>query len=181
MRDYYTDFLQTKISVDTLPSEVSKVSKGQVMVKKQAFDTFDTTLPGVYQKNNYPKNNGELAEFKSGKLHEILNRFIEAGITFDVSADEFQTIDANRILKTSDEEFLEINSAAILCTLHQSLLVKHLFNHSPEQFEDFAFEIAEREAIMTGDGRECFSIHYEAVKDVSKNWFAGLIETGRKE
>ena len=176
MKDYYTDFLQTKISVDTLPSKVSKVSKGQDTVKEQAFDTFDTALPGVYQKNNYPKNNGELANFKIGKLHEVLNRFIEAGCTFDVSGDDFQVIDTNKNLKASARDFLEINSAAILCTLHQSLLVKHLFSHSPEQFEDFACAIAEREAIMTGDGRESLSIYCEAVKDVSKNWFIRLLK-----
>jgi hypothetical protein len=51
-----------------------------------------------------------------------------------------------------------------------------VFSHSPEQFEDFAFEIAEREAMMTGDGRESFSIYCEAVKDVSKNWFIRLLK-----
>lgn len=44
MRDYYTDFLQTKNSVNTLPSEVSKVSKGQNESHKNPFDTFDTPL-----------------------------------------------------------------------------------------------------------------------------------------
>ncbi len=48
-----------------------------------------------------------LPKKQSETLTEVLNRFIEKGITFDVSADDFQTIDANRILKTSDEEFLE--------------------------------------------------------------------------
>lgn len=176
MRDYYTDFLQTKNSVDTLPSEVSKVSKGQVMVKKQAFDTFDTTLPGVYQKNNSPKNNGELAELKSGKLHEILNRFIEQGITFDVSADDFLFIDEAQILKLSDMEFLKLNGAAILCHLQQSLLMKHLFNHSPEQFEDFAFEVMERESLLTITAKTRFEIYLFAVKDVTKKWFAELLE-----
>ncbi len=117
-------------------------------------------------------------DLKSRKrtIRERLNRFIDEGITFDVSADDFQVIDTNQILKTSDREFLEINSAIILCQLQQSLLVKHLFSHSPEQFEDFACAIAEREAIMTGDGIESFFIHCEAVKDVSKNWFIRLLK-----
>jgi len=122
------------------------------------------------------RSNDELRETKSEKLHEILNRFIADGITFDVSADDFQTVDPAQRLNTSDAEFLKLNGAAILCHLQQSLLVKHLFSHSTEQFEDFAFEIAEREAIMTGDGRESFSIHCEAVKDVTKKWFAELLD-----
>jgi endo-beta-N-acetylglucosaminidase D len=117
-----------------------------------------------------------LSPKKQTTLTGILNRFIEKGITFDVAADEFHFIDTNHTLKLSDMEFLKLNGAAILCQLQQSLLMKHLFSHSPEQFEDFACAIAKREAIMTGDGRESFSIHCEAVKDVSKNWFIRLLK-----
>ena len=81
MKDYYTEFLQTKNSVNTLDSEVSKVSKDQNIPENIPFDTFDTALPGVYQKNN-----DELADFKTDYFHSVLNRFIEAGITIDVSA-----------------------------------------------------------------------------------------------
>jgi hypothetical protein len=122
------------------------------------------------------QNDTELAQFEADTFHEVINRFIADGITFEVSADDFQTLDRAAILKTSDREFIQFNDAAILCYLQQSLLMKHLFDHSPEQFEDFAFEIAEREAIMTGDGRKSFSIHCEAVKDVSKNWFTRLLK-----
>jgi len=108
-------------------------------------------------------------------LSERLHRMIAVGVSFDVSANDFQTIDGGQILKTSDKEFLKLNAAAILCTLQYSLLVKHLFSHAPEQLEDFACAVAEREAIMIGDGRESFSIHCEAVKDVSKNWFIRLL------
>jgi hypothetical protein len=122
------------------------------------------------------KTNDDLAQFEADTFHAVLNRFIADGITFEVSADDFQAIDPAQRLKASDKEFLKLNGAAILCHLQQSLLMKHLFNHSPEQFEDFAFEIREREAIMTGDGRESFSIHCEAVKDVTKKWFAELLQ-----
>ncbi len=157
--------------------EFIRANKAKLVSELQAEK--QTNLVSSAFVSSYPKetfkNNDELREIKSGKLHEVLNRFIEKGITFDVSTDDFQVIDPANALKTSDRDFLELNSAAILCQLQQSLLVKHLFNHSPEQFEDFAFEIAEREAIMTGDRRESFSIHCEAVKDVSKNWFIRLL------
>jgi hypothetical protein len=185
MRDYYADFLQTKISVDTLPSEVSKVSKGRDTIKKHTFDTFDTALPYVYQKNNYPKNNDQLAELKTDYFHAELNRFIENGVAFDVSTDDFQTIDSNQTLKKSDIEFLELNYTIVLCYLQQSLLMKHLFNHSPDQFEDFAFEIQEREAIflevstnspLTKADKTPFEIYFAVVKEVTKRWYADLLE-----
>jgi CBS-domain-containing membrane protein len=130
----------------------------------------------------------ELLDFKAEKLHEILNRFIENGVTFDVSVDDFQTIDHAQALKTSDREFLELNSAQNLCNLQQSLLMKHLFNHSPEQFEDFAVEITEREAInseeclntqVTKGDKTRFEIYLEAVKSTTRKWFAELLEKKR--
>ncbi len=184
MRDYYTDFLKTKISVNTPPSEVSKVSKGQNLDTKQAFDTFDTALPNVNQKNYVSKKTDELFEYKAEKIHESLNRFIADSITFDVSADDFQTVDGAQILKTSDREFLKLNGAAILCQLQQSLLMKHLFNHSPEQFEDFAFEIWGREAIILANLPETelritdktgFQIYFDAVNQTTRKWFADLL------
>lgn len=125
---------------------------------------------------HFPKNNDELADYKAEKLHEVLNRFIEKGITFDVSADDFQTIDRAQVLKTSDREFLKLNDAAILCTLQQSLLMKHLFSHSPEQLEDFAFEITERESLLSITAKTRFEIYFEAVKSVTRIWFADLLK-----
>jgi hypothetical protein len=147
--------------------EFIRANKRQLVSELQTQPDLVSAVIRSSVSSDFPKNNNELAELKSGKLHEVLNRFIEKGITFDVSADEFQTIDANRILKTSDKEFLKLNGAAILCTLQQSLLMKHLFSHSPEQFEDFACAVVERES---------FSIHCEAVYDVSKNWFIRLLK-----
>ena len=128
---------------------------------------------------HFPKNNNELAAFKSEKLHEVLNRFIANGITFDVSADDFQPIDRAQVLKSSDKEFLELNGAAVLCNLQQSLLVKHLFNHSPERFEDFAFEITERECLNSPlriTDKTRFEIYFEAVKSTTRKWFDELLK-----
>ncbi len=131
------------------------------------------------------KNNVGLLDFKAEKFHEILNRFIESGVTFDVSADDFQIIDQAQVLKSSDKQFLELNGAAILCQLQQSLLVKHLFDHSPEQFEDFAVEITEREAIISEESLETqvtkgdktrFEIYFQAVKSTTRKWFAELLK-----
>ncbi len=73
-------------------------------------------------------------------------------------------------------EFLKLNEAAILCHLQQSLLMKHLFSHSPEQFEDFALEIKERESLLTITDKTPFEIYFEAIKDPTKKWFADLLE-----
>jgi hypothetical protein len=184
MKDYYTDFLQTKISVNTLPKAVSKVSKGQEFDTKKAFDTFDTALPSINQKIYVQKTNDALADFKAEKLHEVLNKFIFAGVTFDVATDDFQIVDNAGILKTSDREFLELNYPIVLCQLQQSLLIKHLFSHSPEQLEDFAFEIEEREAVISEESLETqvtkgdktrFEIYFDAVKFTTRKWFAGLL------
>jgi hypothetical protein len=185
MRDYYTDFLHTINSVNTLDNEVSKVSKGQNLDKKQPFDTFDTALPSTNQKNYAPKETDELAEIKTDYFHTELNRLIENGVAFDVSADDFLFIDTAQTLKLSDMEFLKLNHSIVLCTLQQSLLMKHLFSHSPEQFEDFAFEIQEREAIFSEvstnsplriTDKTRFEIYCEAVKCVTKRWFADLLK-----
>ncbi len=135
------------------------------------------------------RNFDELAGFKSEKLHQVLNRFIEVGCAFDVSTDDFQVIDSNRILKTSDREFLELNDVVILCQLQQSLLMKHLFSHSPEQFEDFSFEMLGREAIfsenclnssLTKADETPFEIYFEAVKGVTKKWYSDLLDGENK-
>ena len=62
--------------------------------------------------------------------------------------------------------------------------MKHLFNVSPERFEDFAFEISEREAIfsenclnsqLTKADKTNFEIYFEAVESVTRKWFADLL------
>jgi hypothetical protein len=116
-----------------------------------------------------------LREQQDENLTDILNRIIQTGAHFDVTIDEFKT--ANSLdLRQSDRDFLDLNKSDVLCTLQQSLLSKHLFSHRKDMLSDFAFEIAEREAIMSGDGSESFFIHCEAVKDITKKWFLSLLE-----
>jgi hypothetical protein len=122
------------------------------------------------------KKTGELAEIKTAYFQAELNRFIEAGITFDVSADDFLFIDTPQTLKISDIEFLKLNSEAILCQLQQSLLMKHLFSHSPERFEDFSFEVMERESLLSITAKTLFETYFEAVKATTRKWFAELLK-----
>ncbi len=139
----------------------------------------EKAVSAVIRSDNFrhiPKNNDELADYKAEKFYEVLNRFIEKGITFDVSENDFQVVDVGNVLKISDREFLKLNDAAILCQLQQSLLMKHLFSHSPELFCDFAFEIRERESLPTIIAKTSFEIYFEAVKSVTRIWFVDLLK-----
>jgi FtsZ-binding cell division protein ZapB len=53
------------------------------------------------------KTSDELAQFEADAFHEVLNRFIADGITFDVSADDFQTIDGANLVKTEIEKLID--------------------------------------------------------------------------
>ena len=123
-------------------------------------------------------NNDELADFKADYFHEVLNGFIKAGVSFDVSAGDFQTVDPAQTLKQSDREFLKLNTPAILCQLQQSLLMKHLFSHSPDKLEDFAFEITERESLLSITAKTTYETYFEAVKQTTGAWFKELLENG---
>jgi hypothetical protein len=58
--------------------------------------------------------------------------------------------------------------------------MKHLFSHSPEQFEDFAFEVKERESLLSITAKTTFEIYFEAVKSVTRKWFAELLNNKQK-
>ena len=128
-----------------------------------------------YKLRQSPENNEKLAEIKREKLYEILNRYIELGITFDVSIFDFKVIDLAQTLKTSNIEFLKLNEIDVLCLLQQSLLMKHLFSHSPEKLEDFAFEIEERESILTENSKTTYDSYCIAMRDITSYWFERLI------
>ncbi len=55
------------------------------------------------------KNKEGLAELKTDYFHAQLNGFVENGVAFDVSTDDFQVIDTAQNLKVSDKEFLKLN------------------------------------------------------------------------
>ena len=115
-----------------------------------------------------------LRERQSERLADILNQMIEAGAWFDVAENEFQIINAER-LRQSAIDFLKVNRRAALCVLQQSLLAKHLFSHAEHSLEDFAFEVEERESILTETGRVSFDAHFEAVREVTRKWFGDLL------
>jgi len=168
MRDYYTDFLKTKISVNTPPSEVSKVSKGQNLDTKQAFDTFDTSLPNVNQKINF------VAGKKSPKTERIsltirLNAMVAAGASSDVGTDDFQVFGAD-CLTGSEKQFLVTNKSAVLCILQQAALKKYL---SLDDLQMFTYEVKERAATVS-DG-ETLEPTFEIVSTITGEWFADLL------
>lgn len=151
MKNYYAEFLQIK-NVNTLDNQVSKVSKDTRKVEKQAFDTFDTCLPNVNQKNSIAES-----------LIERLNRMIAAGASFDVATDDFQVCGADK-LTDAEKGFLAINKIQILCTLQQGLLVRHLFSHKPELQQIFISQIEKRGADL------------QTVCEITTKWFARLLE-----
>ncbi len=154
--------------------EFIRVNKKQLLSELQTLKTENVRTLEI-KRDEFPgvstKNLSELAEIKTDKFHAHLNQFIEVGISFEVSADDFQVVDSGQILKASDREFLELNESAILCELQQSLLMKHLFSHSPFLLNDFAFEIRERESILTEVAETTYERYCTAVKDVTRNWF----------
>ena len=120
-----------------------------------------------------------LRERQSENLAQILNQMIERGAWFDVSADDFKVINADQLCQ-SDKDFLSVNGAAVLCTLKQSLLTKHLFSHRKDLLSDFAFEIAERESHLTENGTLSIEAHFEAVTTTTRIWFERLLEGVKK-
>ncbi len=161
---------KSEFSEECLNSQLTKADKTPLNLVSSAFVSSHS--------RDSLKIKNDLARFEADTFHEVLNRFIEKGITFDVAADDFQAIDPAQRLKASDKEFLKLNGAAILCQLQQSLLMKHLFNHSPEQFEDFAFEITERECLNSPlriTDKTRFEIYFEAVKSTTRKWFEDLL------
>ncbi len=156
MKNYYAEFLEIK-KVNTLYSEVSKVSKGQNITPKAPFDTFDTSLP-----NAKPKKS-----FSEDTITNRLKRMVAGGVSFEVGGDDFEAIAATELERT----FLLKNKTAILCTFHQWLLMKYLPFDSIACFKD---EINERTAILS-DGAT-IEPPFEIVSEVSRRWFIDMLE-----
>lgn len=106
---------------------------------------------------------------------EKLNGFIAAGVVFDVSINSIKAKGKTDNLSRADREFIQANSAAVLCTLQQSLLTKNFFNYSLELLADFGNEIEERDALITGDDDPTPETYSEAVRDITKKWFDRLL------
>ena len=105
-----------------------------------------------------------------------LDAMIEAGAAFDVAEHNFAVV-GGELLTEQQRQYLITNENEVLCTLHQSLLMKHWFNDSPELLERFAFDIYEREAIL-GEENELYTdeIYFQAVKQVTAKWFGNILD-----
>ncbi len=128
--------------------------------------------------NSHPRplKTVNMADVVAESLQDVLTRFIRNGVEFNVFADGFRVTDSNQRLKAPDKNILKFNNSDVLCYLQQSVLRERLFSHSPEQFADFAFEIRERESLLPKAGKTPFEIYGEAVKQVTRQWFADLLE-----
>jgi hypothetical protein len=173
LKSIATESVKSKFSGECLETPLTKTDKNPIKPVSSVFVS-------AYSRHSFKKTD-EPADFKADYFQTVLDRHIANGITFDVSADDFLFIDTAQILKISDMEFLKLNKAAILCCLQQSLLMKHLFSHSPERFEDFAFEITERKSLLTITAKTRYQIYCEAVKDVTAKWFNELLNKKEKE
>lgn len=131
--------------------------------------SFAQTIAAVDYSQAAPET---MREAESMSLIDTLNLMVERGASFDVGADKFNTFGT---VSRSDKDFLSINWDSILCTLQQSLLMKHLFSYSQSSFSDFAFEIAERESHLTEQGNISIEAHFEAVREVTQKWFKNLL------
>ena len=96
-----------------------------------------------------------------------LNAMIAAGVSFEVAADDFQAFGASE----RETVFLRENRRAILCTLHQSLLMKYLPLDYIARFKD---EINERTAILSDGGTN--EPPFEIVAEVAREWFIDVLE-----
>ncbi len=146
-------------------------------VKEIKLDKFFTRF--LNKSENKPetaRKDFDAVEIEDNKLYSILNWFIKNGVAFDVGADAFHVLDNRQILRDEHRDFFKRNFSDILCHLHQSLLMKHLFSHSSELLEDFIFEVSEREAIAAEYEELSLENHCRAVKAVTKNWFEFLVE-----
>jgi len=101
-----------------------------------------------------------------------LNTMISAGASFDVSADDFQIFGADNSTET-EKQFLTVNKPLVLCTLQQSLLMKYL---PLDSIPDYLFEVKERIAVLTDGGEPSPELYFETVRDVTKEWFADVLD-----
>jgi hypothetical protein len=109
-------------------------------------------------------------------ISQKLDSMIEAGAAFDVAEDNFEIVGGDNLTE-GQKQYLVDNEKEVLCTLHQRLLMKHWFSHSPELIEDFAFDIYKRVAIMAeGNGFYTDEIYFEAVRETSRKWFSSLLD-----
>ncbi|MGI8495145.1 MAG: hypothetical protein ACR2L1_07510 [Pyrinomonadaceae bacterium] len=97
-----------------------------------------------------------------------LDSMVEAGAAFDVAEYNFEVI-GSKNLTESELQYLIANEKAVLCTLHQKLLMKYWFCYSADLLENFASDIYERESIMAEENRVySYDTYFEAVSGTSQ-------------
>ena len=129
--------------------------------------SFQKTATGIKFQNTEFEIKTHNLRFETLTLTTCLNVMIAAGVKFEVSADNFQTFGASE----RETAFLRDNRAAVLCTLHQSLLMKYLPLDHVVRFTD---EINERAAILS-DGANG-EPPFEIVTEVCREWFMDMSE-----
>lgn len=128
-------------------------------------------------KDEFFETRGMLQSFRPEQsISQKLDAMIETGASFDVAEYEFEVIGGERLTET-DRQYLTANKMPVLCTLHQRLLMKYLFYDSTELLENFAFHIFERESILAEENElYTYEIYFETVSDISRKWFASLLD-----
>lgn len=164
MKNYYAEFLQRKISENIQTSEVSKVSKGQVLDKKQTFDTFDTSLPNDNQKNFVVGISAYIQKLQSSDIEfYVAPGFFEAG---------------GRELTNIERENLRGQAGVILCHLHQAALNQFVFKPFPAFRKQFEFETNERVGIISETEQPDAATTYAAVRQTAHLWFERYFTNG---
>ncbi len=113
-----------------------------------------------------------ITEPQTRTLIEKLNSMIEAGVLFVVSINDFQ-VHGTEVLPVAKRDFLTVNKTFVLCALQQSLLMKYL---PKDLIPDYIFEVRERAAIQTSDDTNQSEIPFEIVRDITREWFADLLD-----
>lgn len=140
-------------------------------------ETIYPVTPNNQPKDSFFENRAMLQSFQTGQsISRKLDAMIEAGASFDVIEDSFEVVGGEQLTEPQ-KQYLVVNEKQVLCTLHQRLLMKHLFYDSTELLESFAFDIFERESILTEENQlYTYATYYEAVCEVSQKWFIDLLD-----
>lgn len=169
MKDYFTTLLAEK-KQNTPEAQVSKGSKGQGTVEKEAFDPFDTERPRVFQ------DFSAMREERSFRFGEFLTTLVKRGIEFAAGIDKFNIVKGVDLLTGSEKEYLQVNYAEILGELQLVILCKLLFSHSAHLIEEFGHEVRERQAISADGELLSYEANFEAFRQTTAKWFDDLLQ-----
>lgn len=158
-------------TVLTITAENEKYGKSIVTKGDKTQNDILLSLFVTTEKEQSSKLNQDFPKEQPFNLHKVLNRMIERGVRFDVGSDEFQIIDERQVLTEADFDFLAFNQTKIIAHFQQTLLMKFIFAGCRELFDDFAFEIREKEAFAIYNGEPEPSAYNLAVISTTRRWF----------